>query len=386
MKITAIQIRGLFEIFDYGITFPQGENALIITGPNGYGKTTVLNILFNLFSERNEYFHSLIFNEISIQLDTAHTVKITKKSDSDVEFAFWFDGNPVETFHSVKRAGGEYFSDTGNSAVLGAFLQNMPVHLIREQRLLRKVDSQSLVGQAVAENQAVMVETIQTYADELRSLLAGYAEKSVLKTQQLDSSYPLRLRTETQPFTQSEYEARYRHVIAIQEKLANFGLYRHEQEIPAYSDEDKKALTVYLKDLEIKLAVFADILEKLALFTTILNERRFNFKTIQISPDRGFYFKTSTGKELDLAQLSSGEQHEVVLLYELIFNVTPDTLVLIDEPEISLHISWQKEFLADLLRIIKIQNIQVIVATHSPAIINGRWDLTYNLEKKDAVA
>jgi predicted ATP-binding protein involved in virulence len=72
------------------------------------------------------------------------------------------------------------------------------------------------------------------------------------------------------------------------------------------------------------------------------------------------------------------------LLYELIFNVKPDVLVLIDEPEISLHITWQKEFLNDLLRIIQIQNIQVLIATHSPSIINDRWDLVYNLEKIDA--
>jgi len=56
---------------------------------------------------------------------------------------------------------------------------------------------------------------------------------------------------------------------------------------------------------------------------------------------------------------------------------------LIDEPEISLHITWQKEFLDDLLKIIKMQNFQVLIATHSPSIINGRWDLVYNLEKKD---
>ena len=71
------------------------------------------------------------------------------------------------------------------------------------------------------------------------------------------------------------------------------------------------------------------------------------------------------------------------MLYELIFNVKPNILVLLDEPEISLHITWQKEFLNDLLKIIKIQNIQVLIATHSPAIINDRWDLVYNLETKE---
>ena len=72
-----------------------------------------------------------------------------------------------------------------------------------------------------------------------------------------------------------------------------------------------------------------------------------------------------------------------MLLYELIFNTRPNNVVLIDEPEISLHVSWQKEFLNDLLRIIELQNFQVIIATHAPSIINDRWDLVYNLDKPE---
>ncbi len=85
---------------------------------------------------------------------------------------------------------------------------------------------------------------------------------------------------------------------------------------------------------------------------------------------------------MNLKDLSSGEQHEVVLLYELIFKAKPNTTVLIDEPEISLHITWQNDFLKDLMQIIKLQSIQVIIATHSPQIINENWDLTVNLEKQ----
>jgi len=128
--------------------------------------------------------------------------------------------------------------------------------------------------------------------------------------------------------------------------------------------------------------VFDELVEKLELFTNILNERRFTFKSIKIKRDKGFIFETSQGKELALNQLSSGEQNEVVMLYELIFKTKPDTLVLIDEPEISLHINWQKSFIEDLLKIIEMQKIQVLVATHAPAIVNSRWDLTYNLSKE----
>jgi predicted ATP-binding protein involved in virulence len=141
-------------------------------------------------------------------------------------------------------------------------------------------------------------------------------------------------------------------------------------------------LLVYLKDSEEKTGVFDKLIDRMELFTDILNNRRFTFKTIRINREKGFVFLTSKGKNLNLTDLSSGEQHEVVLLYELIFKAKQNTLVLIDEPEISLHISWQTEFLEDLLQIIKLQNIQIIIATHSPQIINDNWHLTVDLAKQ----
>jgi predicted ATP-binding protein involved in virulence len=48
-------------------------------------------------------------------------------------------------------------------------------------------------------------------------------------------------------------------------------------------------------------------------------------------------------------------------------------LVLIDEPEISLHVGWQKEFLADIIRIANVSSLRFIIATHSPQIINKWW-------------
>ena len=65
----------------------------------------------------------------------------------------------------------------------------------------------------------------------------------------------------------------------------------------------------------------------------------------------------------------------MVLLYDLLFKVKPNTLVLIDEPELSLHISWQKAFMDDLLEIIRIAHFDVLVATHSPYIVGDRSDL-----------
>ena len=72
--------------------------------------------------------------------------------------------------------------------------------------------------------------------------------------------------------------------------------------------------------------------------------------------------------------LSSGEKQQIVLYYNLIFELEDKTVLMIDEPEISLHIIWQRDFMDDLLEVIKDKNIKVIVATHSPQILSNHWD------------
>jgi len=71
--------------------------------------------------------------------------------------------------------------------------------------------------------------------------------------------------------------------------------------------------------------------------------------------------------------LSTGEQNVAQLLYSVIFCVTDKpAIILIDEPEISLHIVWQYSLLNVVEAINHNKNVQVIVATHSPYISMGR--------------
>lgn len=79
--------------------------------------------------------------------------------------------------------------------------------------------------------------------------------------------------------------------------------------------------------------------------------------------------------DIDLDCLSSGEKNDFVMFYQLIFNTQEFGIVLIDEPEISLHIEWQEEYLDFLQKICSMNSLQAIVATHSPNIINGHFDL-----------
>ena len=86
-----------------------------------------------------------------------------------------------------------------------------------------------------------------------------------------------------------------------------------------------------------------------------------------------------SGKTIPLNELSSGEQHELVLIYNLLFTVSENTLILIDEPDLSLHVGWQKSIISDIERIQNLRSLTVIMATHSPQIINDRWDLAVDL-------
>jgi predicted ATP-binding protein involved in virulence len=61
--IQSVKIEKLFDIFDYDISFQNEENILIITGPNGFGKTKILNIIYSLFNREFSFFGDLVFKK-----------------------------------------------------------------------------------------------------------------------------------------------------------------------------------------------------------------------------------------------------------------------------------------------------------------------------------
>lgn len=146
-----------------------------------------------------------------------------------------------------------------------------------------------------------------------------------------------------------------------------------------------KFYTLYISDTEQKLQVFDGIKKKLELLLNIINNKtQFSNKKMRIDNKSGVIFepiKTNvTGKfTIPLEKLSSGEKHDFILFYELIFKCDKNCIVLIDEPEISLHVAWQMEFINELSKICEMNGMQAIIATHSPDIVNGNNDLLVSL-------
>ena len=78
---------------------------------------------------------------------------------------------------------------------------------------------------------------------------------------------------------------------------------------------------MFAQDTKEKLGVFDDILAKVDTLTRIANSR-FLHKQVAVN-EAGIIVTTSDNQPLDLDMLSSGEQHELVLLYGLLFRVSP---------------------------------------------------------------
>lgn len=217
----------------------------------------------------------------------------------------------------------------------------------------------------------------------IKSALADYAKHS----QEKDRTFPERLVRfiRDREYTQQPIDLlkRMSELESKRQRLISLGFLDSETGLKDLNEDDVKrapeALTIYVGDVQEKLAVFDDLSQRVGKMIDIVNER-FRYKSLTLNRDQGFKLKSKTGDTIQLEDLSSGEQHELVVLYELLFRAPRNGLILVDEPEISLHVAWQSRFLTDLMDILRLTDSYGIVATHSPVIIGTRWDLTQELK------
>ncbi|MCY4234106.1 MAG: AAA family ATPase [Bacteroidetes bacterium] len=227
--------------------------------------------------------------------------------------------------------------------------------------------------------------TVNQYSKHLTDIISDLIVKYGALSQALDSTFPARVVNNRQ-HNDLSIETLRDELVAIENKrvdLEKAGLIEIDQShiaIPDLSNIDHSQidmLSVYTKDVKKKLAVFDDLYEKVSVFRRILNSRYSN-KKISVSAN-GLRVSKNGSASLKLELLSSGEQHELVMLYDLLFRAPKNSLILIDEPEISLHVAWQEQWLDDLNEIIALTDSRAIVATHSPEIIGRRLNLSVEL-------
>lgn len=312
---------------------------------------------------------------------------------SPTEDGEWFDHRSEErmSFESVLTRYSDFIparlrkSRTKTPAWFEKIREAQPVHMIETQRLIRLTQARGRWPEERSSN------SVSENASDLHRRIEVTQAEFGRRSQRLDQSIPQRLLDPKAPeFSRGEIKDKMALLESRRGRLKEIGLLDDSESPPfetAKLDDanatELKVMSLYVRDSEQKLAVLEDLAKRITLLLGNINAK-FRHKSIRINRERGFIALGSNSTPLDLDALSSGEQHELVLLYDLLFRVKPNTLVLIDEPELSLHISWQKQFLPDLIEIAKTAEFDALVATHSPFIVGDRMDLLVELGSERA--
>lgn len=440
-RVSKVEIKQLFGLYDHSIDLHAEDRLTIIHGPNGVGKTVLLKAIAAFFNGNYSGLMKIPFSQLTVWLDngghaiiTRHLlgvrggharygIEVALPTRDSLELnlpykielpedAARFAASLSRNIPGLQQIGPEEFFDSRLSVHLDAedviwkyadhpstpsayrrrlssiepaevrsFRKCVNVYMIETNRLY-KVASDTAEFSVQAQLKDRITDYAAQLSERIQQTLAAYGRNA----QRLDQTFPHRLISERSPPLGVEaLKQSIKDLENTQKALAEFGLLEKLSEIP-FADDDpsieysqRVALTLFTRDIKEKISVLLPLSNRIRIFLDSINAKLRN-KKIHINKESGLVAKDMRGTLLPLDQLSSGEQHEIVLAFELIFNMPKNSLVLLDEPELSLHVTWQRMFLPELMAISNEVQFDCIIATHSPFIVGARTDLLVLLD------
>lgn len=428
----ATQVLGEYR---HEIAFPADDDFMIVYGPNGVGKTKFLEIIRALSQIDGGTLQTLPFDRAWLEYSDGTTLSVHGTDlpmvavngkwisrrlrfvieKNDEEPATWdFEEDEMESYLEAATTWRRYdetglWEDTQDGELvhiseLKDRFANVDRHAVRSTsgtsipelfRRLRAatptylIETQRLRTASLPERGRFAVprpagrrrpdSKIVQYGARMQALLASAQTEHSTITQQLDRDFPLRVLSGAGVVPRvDEVRRRYEQQNDFRSRLGRVASVdlSDEFELPdrTLGELELRLLDLYLDDAELKLAPFGKLLRKIELLEEIVNSRLLR-KRLAITAKDGLAVRHQPDdRAISLDSLSSGEQHEIILMFDLLFNVPAGALVMIDEPEISLHVVWQLAFIPDVQRIAELADFRFIVATHSPQIINDEWD------------
>lgn len=341
MKLTKIEVRGLFGEYDYDIQVY--DPITFVHSPNGMGKSTIMRAVSEILNGDYESVSACSFERIDLCFDDESDIVVENEAG--------------KLRVQLSRSGLE-------SSLSPEEIKNlMGCTYIGPERMFYTNGDGTYVS--------VLRECMSKLASDIRAA-HGDCEIVPVSNPQCDLG-------------EAELDRLFHDCIAKVDFMGQIGLsptipsgyrfppnrYELSQNLVGY-----RGLAVALKDwcdryypFAESVVVFGDIINTIFLNKTIsFNELGYPEARMDVS-----------GTVLPLEKFSSGEKQILVMFYSLLFHSSKSRFVIIDEPEVSLHISWQQQLGRFFRDIAKLRDLQIIVATHAPAVIHDDWDLAVEL-------
>ena len=418
--IETVNIKKLWGYRDIGLNFNHDVNILI--GPNGSGKTTILNLLHSILSLDLRGVLDIGFDEIIIKLravasDSVRTVKA--KADFEerkLQLSVGKRSTSLDIDSLLGRRPQSYrlHPETGQvvrrmprrpppvrGKILDLITDSVSIIWLPVSRRLPETDSEEeqylrtdyvewvdlrlnnlcrSLSQYHSRLNAQLSERYKEFEHQVLSAMLYSKEHDQLNS--ILNSIPSSLPTETEKNQLiGAFEA-----AGLLDRKMRVRINEHfaaAEEVSKRIGESRNALTV--EDIPVlplisrtKLMVeYARELEKDRehIFTPLrLYEKTvdsfLNDKSVRVDESGNLKIESTSSSDLDTHLLSSGEKQILILLTQALMRIDEPVVYIADEPELSLHVSWQEKLLESLVTLGGQK--QVIVATHSPDIV-GRF-------------
>ncbi len=409
-RIESIVVDRLFGFLSYEIRAQSPEDLIILYGDNGTGKTTILNLVFHALSPRDRKGHRTFiaripFKQLEINFARGDVVRLTRRRALPGPFTMTLE-------HGGRTAASHLFTvnedgrvldqpdrtyrpllDALHKVQLGLFLlpddrrikstlyEDEPTrryYLRRGERVFEKARQDTVnafVQQALtrathwARRQALdatsqgETDTNQIYADILRTITASTQREDPRRDDitfrgQLDKARALAKRSRA--FSRLGLAT----PLAVDDLLPDLSraTIKHTEIIG-------QVLSPYLRSLEARLDALEELRQALETFSDIF-ARFYNYKALSFDVRSGITINLQhDSSEIPPDVLSSGEKQLLLLFCNVLLARTSPSVFVIDEPELSLNIKWQRELISSLMSCVKGCDVQLLLATHSLEMI-----------------
>ncbi len=435
-KIENISAKGIIGLYDYNINFTDGNSELkAIYSENGCGKTNLLRLIHCVTSGSSvelQKIFSIPFKELEIKASGKRilfTRGINKSIDLNIynesdESIFFKDLNPGDLKSISDPELGDEIQDkyrdvslnvcnyTGNAVYLGTNrLNDLDFPASRIARIKWRMGGRNESGEEYDPADIV----INSVIDELSNSLIRNAQRMTISSRgRIYSQIVKNMFNDNNngDGVNTSVEARnsilkkikeidnleYKNLVAEYE-LTNFSEYKSIKGMvsdPSRADAEQflhlyPILMPYFDSIAEKIQIVSPAARLIGAFIESINTM-FRDKEIEYSMQRGFRVRSNIFSEegedeiyVNPRMLSSGEKHIIFLLAKVIISATRgDSLLIIDEPEISLGIQWQRLFVKYVQECAYESNLQIVMATHSPLILEDYDDIDVSVSKRES--